>query len=240
MTRVEILGIPVDAVTEGEAVTWVTQALANDRPHQVATVNPEFVMRARRDPEFAGVLRRADLCLPDGAGLLWAARRSGRPLPARVAGVDFIRALAGTGERFGWRFFFLGARPGVAEAAADALRREHPGLRITGTYAGSPDPATDARTVAAVRQAGADVVLVAYGAPAQDLWIARNLPATGARLGIGVGGAFDFIAGRTRRAPPWMQERGLEWLHRLAHQPWRWRRMLALPHFVARVVWESR
>lgn len=240
MNRIEILGIPVDAITEGEAVDWVTRALANDRPHQVATVNPEFVMRARRDPEFLGVLRRADLCLPDGVGLLWAARRTGRPLPARVAGVDFIQALAGTGVSFGWRFFFLGARPGVAEAAADVLRREHPGIRITGTYPGSPDPATDAATVAAVRQAGADVVLVAYGAPAQDLWIARNLPATGARLGIGVGGAFDFIAGRTRRAPPWMQARGLEWLHRLAHQPWRWRRMMALPHFVARVVWESR
>jgi N-acetylglucosaminyldiphosphoundecaprenol N-acetyl-beta-D-mannosaminyltransferase len=240
VNRIEILGVPVDAVTEVEAVDWVTRALANDRPYQVATVNPEFVMRARRDPEFAGVLRRADLCLPDGAGLLWAARRTGRPLPARVAGVDFIRALAATGVTAGWRFFFLGAGPGVAEAAADVLRHEHPGLRITGTYAGSPDPATDAATVDAVRRAGADVVLVAYGAPAQDIWIARNLPATGARLGIGVGGAFDFIAGRARRAPGWMQARGLEWLHRLAHQPWRWRRMLALPHFVARVVWESR
>jgi N-acetylglucosaminyldiphosphoundecaprenol N-acetyl-beta-D-mannosaminyltransferase len=94
--------------------------------------------------------------------------------------------------------------------------------------------------VAAVRRAGADIVLVAYGAPAQDLWIARNLPATGARLGMGVGGAFDFITGRARRAPRWMQVRGLEWLHRLAREPWRWRRMLALPHFAARVFWESR
>lgn len=240
MNRIEILGVPVDAVTAGEALDWAARALANDRPHQVATVNPEFVMQARRDPEFAGVLGRADLCLPDGAGLLWAARHTGRPLPARVAGVDFVRALAREGAGAGWRFFLLGASPGVAEAAAAVLCREHGGLRVTGTLAGSPDPVEDGATVAAIRRAGADVLLVAYGAPAQDLWIARNLGATGARLGIGVGGAFDFIAGRAPRAPIWMQDRGLEWLHRLAHQPWRWRRMLALPHFVARVLWESR
>lgn len=240
MNRIEILGVPVDAVTEREALDWVAHVLQDGRPHQVATVNPEFVMRARRDPAFAGVLRRADLCLPDGAGLLWAARRSGRPLPARVTGVDFIHALAREGAAAGWRFFFLGASPGVADAAAAVLRRQHPALRVTGTVAGSPEPDEDAATVAAVRRAGADVVLVAYGAPAQDLWIARNLPATGARLGMGVGGAFDFIAGRARRAPRWMQDRGLEWLHRLARQPWRWRRMLALPQFVARVYWESR
>jgi len=240
VNRIQILGVPVDAVTEGEALDWAARALANGRPHQVATVNPEFVMRARRDPAFAAVLARADLCLPDGTGLLWAARHAGQPLPARVAGVDFVRALAAEGSRRGWRFFFLGARPGVADAAAAILRGEHPGLEVVGTGTGSPEPAEDAVTVAAVRGARPDVVLVAYGAPAQDLWIARNLVATGARLGIGVGGAFDFIAGRARRAPRWMQDWGLEWLHRLAMEPWRWRRMLALPQFVARVLTERR
>ncbi len=240
MTRIEILGVPVDAVTGPQALDWAVQALANGRPHQVATINPEFVMRARRDPDFAAVLQQADLCLPDGAGLLWAARRQRQPLPTRIAGVDFVRALAAAGSTRGWRFFLLGAAPGVAEAAAVALRREYPGLQVAGTFAGSPDAAQDAVTVAAVRGSRADIVLVAYGAPAQDLWLARNLPATGARMGIGVGGAFDFLAGRTRRAPRWMQDRGLEWLHRLYRQPWRWRRMLALPHFVVRVMVERR
>jgi len=240
MNRIRILGVPVDAVTDGEALDWAARALQNGRPHQVATVNPEFVMRARRDPAFAAVLDRADLCLPDGAGLLWAARQMGRPLPARVAGVDFVRALAHEGARRGWRFFLLGAAPGVAEAAATVLRAQNPGLIVAGVDSGSPDPADDAVTVPAVRRAATDVLLVAYGAPAQDLWIARNLVATGARLGIGVGGAFDFIAGRARRAPPWMQDRGLEWLHRLANQPWRWRRMLVLPQFAVRVLVDRR
>jgi N-acetylglucosaminyldiphosphoundecaprenol N-acetyl-beta-D-mannosaminyltransferase len=232
--------VPVDAVTEPEALEWAVQALTNGRPRQVATVNPEFVMRARRDPDFAAVLRRADLCLPDGAGLLWAARRQRQSLPSRVSGVDFVRALAQVGATRGWRFFLLGAAPGVAEAAAVALCGEYPGLQVAGTLAGSPQPAQDLVTVGAVRGSRADILLVAYGAPAQDLWIARNLPATGARLAMGVGGALDFIAGRTRRAPRWMQDGGLEWLHRLALEPWRWRRMLALPHFVIRVMVERR
>jgi N-acetylglucosaminyldiphosphoundecaprenol N-acetyl-beta-D-mannosaminyltransferase len=240
VTRIEVLGVPVDAVTEPEALEWAVQALTNGRPRQVATVNPEFVMRARRDPDFAAVLRRADLCLPDGAGLLWAARRQRQSLPSRVSGVDFVRALAQVGATRGWRFFLLGAAPGVAEAAAVALCREYPGLQVAGTLAGSPQAAQDLVTVGAVRGSRADILLVAYGAPAQDLWIARNLPATGARLAIGVGGALDFIAGRTRRAPRWMQDGGLEWLHRLALEPWRWRRMLALPHFVIRVMVERR
>jgi N-acetylglucosaminyldiphosphoundecaprenol N-acetyl-beta-D-mannosaminyltransferase len=240
VTRIEILGVPVDAVTEPEALEWAVQALTNGRPRQVATVNPEFVMRARRDPDFAAVLRRADLCLPDGAGLLWAARRQRQSLPSRVSGVDFVRALAQVGATRGWRFFLLGAAPGVAEAAAVALCGEYPGLQVAGTLAGSPQAAQDLVTVGAVRGSRADILLVAYGAPAQDLWIARNLPATGARLAMGVGGALDFIAGRTRRAPRWMQDGGLEWLHRLALEPWRWRRMLALPHFVIRVMVERR
>lgn len=240
MTRIEVLGVPVDAVTEPEALEWAVQALTNGRPRQVATVNPEFVMRARRDPDFAAVLRRADLCLPDGAGLLWAARRQRQSLPSRVSGVDFVRALAQVGATRGWRFFLLGAAPGVAEAAAVALCGEYPGLQVAGTLAGSPQAAQDLVTVGAVRGSRADILLVAYGAPAQDLWIARNLPATGARLAMGVGGALDFIAGRTRRAPRWMQDGGLEWLHRLALEPWRWRRMLALPHFVIRVMVERR
>ncbi len=238
MKRVRILGIPVHAATEEEALEWVTQTVRDGTPRQIVTVNPEFVMHARRDRSFAEVLERADLCLPDGAGLLWAARRQRTPLPARVAGVDFVRALAARGASLGWRFFFLGAQPGVAAAAAAALRRESPGLQVAGTHAGSPSPADDLATTAAVKASRTDVLLVAYGAPEQDLWIARNLMQSGARVAIGVGGTFDFLSGRTRRAPAWMRRNGLEWLHRLARQPWRWQRMLALPRFVLRVLSE--
>lgn len=236
MKRVRILGVGVDAVTTAEAVDWVAAAIAEETPRQVATVNPEFVMRARRDPAFRDVLARADLCIPDGYGVVWGARRLGHPLPERIAGVDFVRELAHRGAAAGWRFFFLGAAPGVAEAAAAALAAEAPGLQVVGCLAGSPAPSADPEVTAAIRSVSPDIVLVAYGAPNQDLWIARNLHATKARIAIGVGGAFDFLSGRRRRAPRWMREHGLEWLHRLSREPWRWRRMLALPRFAIAVV----
>lgn len=235
MTRIDILGVGVDAVTKSEAVNWVASAIAAKEPRHVATVNTEFVMQARRDPAFRDVLARADLCLPDGFGVVWAARQQGQPLPERIAGVDFVQALARRGAPAGWRFFLLGAAPGVAEAAAAALIADSPGLQIAGCLAGSPDSAGDADLARAVRAARTDILLVAYGAPSQELWIARNLQPTGAGVAIGVGGAFDFLSGRVRRAPRWMQQHGLEWLHRLAQEPWRWRRMLALPQFVLAV-----
>jgi N-acetylglucosaminyldiphosphoundecaprenol N-acetyl-beta-D-mannosaminyltransferase len=223
-------------MTTNDAVEWVASAISGETPRQVATVNPEFVMRARRDGVFHDVLARADLCLPDGYGVVWAARRLGHPLPERIAGVDFVQALARRGAQAGWRFFFLGAASGVAEAAAAALVAQAPGLQVVGCLAGSPAPSADAEVTATIRALSPDIVLVAYGAPNQDLWIARNLHATRARVAIGVGGAFDFLSGRTRRAPRWMREHGLEWLHRLTREPWRWRRMLALPRFALAVL----
>jgi N-acetylglucosaminyldiphosphoundecaprenol N-acetyl-beta-D-mannosaminyltransferase len=202
----------------------------------VISVNPERIMHAQRDPAFEAVLRGADLALADGAGVVWAARRLGHPLPERVAGVDFVEALAARGAARSWRFFFLGGGPGVAEAAGGVLRDRYPGFTLAGTYAGSPDGSSDAATVEAVRSAGAQLLFLAYGAGAEEAWLARNLVASGATIGMGIGGALDFISGRVHRAPRWMRNLGLEWLHRLSREPWRWRRMIALPRFVIRVM----
>jgi N-acetylglucosaminyldiphosphoundecaprenol N-acetyl-beta-D-mannosaminyltransferase len=172
--------------------------------------------------------------------VLWAARRLGHPLPGRVTGVDFVKALAARGAGAGWRFFFLGGGPGVAEAAGLVLGDTYPGFILAGAQPGSPDPGADAATTEAVRSSRAQILLLAYGAAAEEAWLNRNLERSGAVIGLGVGGAFDFISGRARRAPRWMREHGLEWLHRLGRQPWRWRRMLALPRFVVRVLVEGR
>ena len=240
MTRFTLLGVPVDALTEAEAVDWVARAIAEGRPRLVISVNPERIMHAGRDPAFATVLRQADLALADGAGVLWAARRLGHPLPGRVAGVDFVKALAARGAAAGWRFFFLGAAPGVAAAAGQVLRDSYPGFILAGAESGSPEPGSDPAMTEAIRSSRAQVLLLAFGAAAEEAWLSRNLERSGAVIGLGVGGAFDFISGRARRAPPWMREHGLEWLHRLGRQPWRWRRMLALPRFVVRVLAEPR
>lgn len=233
-----ILGVRVDRVTAAEALARIAGFIAEGGPHQIVTVNPEFVMAARRDPAFRAVIEGADLCLADGVGLLWAGRVLGRPLPERVAGSDLVPQIAALAATRGWRLFLLGAQPGVAARAAEALRRASPDLRVVGTYAGSPADEEAPIIIELIRAKRPDILLVAYGAPAQDLWIARHRAALQVPVMMGVGGAFDFLAGVARRAPRWMRQMGLEWLHRLIRQPWRWRRMLALPHFAARVVAE--
>lgn len=234
---VTILGIPVHSLTTADALAQVGQFMIEPRLHQIATVNPEFVMAAQDNAVFADVLRRADLCLPDGIGLLYAARHIGQPLPERIAGSSFVYELAALAAAEGRPVFLLGAAPGVAEKAAAVLTERNPGLVIAGTYAGSPAPAENDGIVARINASEATILLVAYGAPKQDLWIDRNRVALQTvRVAMGVGGSLDFIAGRAVRAPQWVQDVGLEWLHRLVKEPWRWRRMLALPRFGWRVM----
>jgi N-acetylglucosaminyldiphosphoundecaprenol N-acetyl-beta-D-mannosaminyltransferase len=233
---IELLGIPVHDVTMDETVAWIGRWIAQGGAHQIATVNPEFLVKAREDPAFARVLRRASLCIPDGFGVVWAARLRGRRLRERVAGSDLVPRLAHEAAEQGWRVFFLGAAPGVAERAAAILSTRYPDLKVAGCYPGSPAGEEEDAIVNRVRAAHADLLLVAYGAPNQDLWLGRNLSRTGAPVGIGVGGSFDFVAGVSRRAPRWIQRIGLEWLYRLAREPQRWRRQLALPKFVALIL----
>jgi N-acetylglucosaminyldiphosphoundecaprenol N-acetyl-beta-D-mannosaminyltransferase len=232
----DILGVRVDAVTYDEALARIEAFVRAGGPHQVVTVNPEFIMEAQHNAAFRNVLNRAALNVPDGARILWAARRLGRPLAEQVAGVDLVERIAARAAQRGWRVFLLGAAAGVAERTAQVLTGRYAGLTIVGTYAGSPAPEEEESIVARIRTAQPDILLVAYGAPAQDLWLARNLARTGAAVGMGVGGSFDYIAGVIKRAPRWMRERGLEWLYRLIRQPWRWRRMAVLPRFVIAVM----
>ncbi len=236
MDSVTILGVRVDDVTDEEALAHIQGYIDRGGAHQIATVNVEFIMAARRDVTFRHVLAEASLCVPDSVGVVWAARRQGHPLRQRVAGVDLVEKIAARAAERGWRVYFLGAAPGVAEAAARVLATRYPGLKVAGCYAGSPRPAEEDEIVGWVQAAQPDVLFVAYGAPRQDLWIARNQARIGVPVAMGVGGSFDFIAGVARRAPRWMQRLGLEWLHRLIKQPWRLRRQLAIPHFMLLVL----
>lgn len=197
----------------------------------MVTLNPEMVMRARRDPGLARVIRAARLVTADGVGVVWALRLAGQPIPERVTGVDLALALAERATERGDPIYLLGAAPGTAQAAARALTSHFPSLRIAGAWGGSPQPSDDAEATTRIRTSGARLALVAYGAPAQELWIARNLPTLPGVTALGVGGALDMLAGSVPRAPRWLRAVGLEWLYRLARQPWRWRRMLALPRF---------
>jgi len=245
LAQVDILGVPVHCVdvegTLAQIALWIDAAHADPKTglRQICTVNPEFVVDARRDAQFAAVLRRADLRVPDGIGVVWAARLQGVRLAERVTGSDGIYALCRRAAHEGWRVFFLGAAPGVAERTAEVLAGLYPGLPVAGTFAGSPENADWPEIAARLAAAQPDVLLVAYGHPRQDQWIDRHRDVLPAAVAMGVGGAFDFVAGVTTRAPVWMRRLGLEWLHRLIRQPWRWRRMAKLPVFAAAALWQA-
>jgi N-acetylglucosaminyldiphosphoundecaprenol N-acetyl-beta-D-mannosaminyltransferase len=230
-----VLGVRVDCIDMAAALARIEAMVDEGGHHLVATVNPEFVMRARKDPEFARVLESADLCLADGTGVVWAARRQGCNVPAPVTGVDLVEPLADLCARRGFGVFLLGAAPGVADVLAEQLRARHPNLQVA-AHAGSPAAMSDPETLRRIHEARPRVLLVAYGAPAQELWIDRLRDELGVSVAIGVGGAFDFMTGRVRRAPYWMRSAGAEWLYRLGRQPWRIRRMAVLPKFAWDVV----
>jgi N-acetylglucosaminyldiphosphoundecaprenol N-acetyl-beta-D-mannosaminyltransferase len=229
---VDVLGVRVHDLTEDEALEVLAGFIRAGGAHRVVTPNPEIVMAARADADYREILNGADLALPDGIGLLLAARLKGRRLRAHVRGTDVVLRLAERSAVEGWRWFLLGADPGVAREAGDAMARRFPGLKIAGAMAGSPDPSADFATREAIRAAGpVHVLLVAYGAPKQERWIARNQRALEVPLQLGIGGVFNYLAGRSPRAPAAVRRLELEWAYRLATEPWRWRRQLALPAF---------
>lgn len=240
MRQITILGVGVDNSTEDEALAQIAAWIRTGEPHQIVTVNPEFVIEARRNAAFRRVLAAADLATADGFGIMLAARINGTPLRSRVTGIGLSRRIAQQAARSGWRLFLLGAAPGIAEKAAAILEAENPGLQIAGCYAGSPNPTQEQGIRARIAATQPDILLVAYGHPAQDMWIARNQPLLRIPVAIGVGGTFDEITGVVPSAPAWMQRMGLKWLYRLLSQPQRWRRIVnAVPVFLVLVLWEK-
>ena len=233
--RVDILGVGFDRVGLADAVGEIERRLGAGERTFVITATPVFVMLCRADPAVAAIAARADLVIPDGTGAVVAARLLGDPLPGRAPGRLLVDRLAALATERGLSVFLLGAAPGVAECAADALRGRHPALRIAGTYAGSADDDPD--VVLRVAAAAPDMVLVAYGMPKQERWIARNLERlVTVRVAVGVGGSLDYLAGAATPPPGVVHAIGLEWLWRLARDPKRWRRQRVLPLFVLLVL----
>lgn len=233
----EVLDAPVDLMTAEETWGWLHEHLVSGTScAHVVTLNPEYVMTARRDPSFWTALREAELSTIDGVGIALALKmRGGYRHAERVTGVTLCWMLAAESTATGDGIFLLGAGPGVTEAAGEKLREASPDAVIAGTWSdGSPRAEDDVETIRRIADSGATIVLVAYGAPAQIHWIARNrdaLSATGVKLVAGIGGALDYFSGAVAWAPPIVRRLGLEWAYRLAREPWRWRRQLVLPYF---------
>lgn len=228
--RIRLLDVPIDVVSLDEATDRVAGLVDAERFATVATVNLDFLSQAGRDPLLARTLAEADLVVADGVPLLWMARWQRTPLPGRVNGTDLAECLLRRAGELGWRVYFLGGEPGVAERAALAAAERY-GVVSAGTAGPPPgemqDPGASTAIARAVSDGRADLLLLAIGGGHQERWIRSHRADLGSTVCIGVGSALDFIAGSRARAPRWMQERGLEWAWRLAGEPRRlWRRYL--------------
>ncbi len=227
--RTDVLGVGFDSLTMREAVAEALRLMAEKNAAYVVTPNPEIVMMCRKDAELASAISDAALVLPDGIGVVYGAKILGTPLKEKLPGIDFASALFAEMSQRNMSLFLLGAAPGVAEKAAEALLAAHPGLIISGTNDGYfPD---DAPVVEKINAAEPDLLLVCLGAPKQELWMRKNASRLKVGLMAGLGGSLDVFAGITQRAPESWQKLGLEWLYRLTKDPSRIGRMANLPKF---------
>jgi N-acetylglucosaminyldiphosphoundecaprenol N-acetyl-beta-D-mannosaminyltransferase len=226
-TCVHVGDVVFDNLSMVEALSRLRVMLAGQHAKHVAFVNPHCVNIAARQRAYRRSLARAHLVLPDGIGIKIASSILGQPLKQNVNGTDLFPRLCEAMEKDGKSIFFLGGEPGVAEAVARRVTNLWPSLRVVGVRNGYFGPDEEGEVVAQVRASKADLLLVARGVPVQDLFISRHLPMLGVKVAMGVGGLFDFVSGRTPRAPVWMRESGLEWVYRLMQEPGRmWRRYL--------------
>lgn len=222
--RVDVDGLLFDDVDMAEATARVVaMAKMRDQPRYVCTGNLDHLAIAAADPEFKSAYEGAHLVVADGAPVVWLSRLAGTPLKERVAGSDMFWTLGEASAKHGVTLFFLGGAPGAAEAAKAELEKRYPGVRVVGTYCPPFETFATAEEQDTIRdeiqKVSPDVLLVAFGAPKQEKWIAKNLARLGVPVSIGVGGSFEMASGMLKRAPVWMQRTGLEWAYRFAQQP---------------------
>ncbi len=237
--RASVLGCPVDLLTRAEVLTWVEAALGKTDLLHLITLNPEQVMAARANPATRSLISGSEIVTIDGVGISLALKAQGKSPVERLTGVELVREIT---ER-GYPAFLLGGRAGSAESAQANLQREYRTARIVGAWSGGRSSYNDdQQSLDRIAASGAQVVLVAFGSPAQLEWIERNriaLERIGVRVAIGVGGALDYYAGLASQPPEWARKLGIEWLVRLVREPWRWRRQLVLPVFACLAMVEA-
>lgn len=227
---VQLLGVRVNNLTWPELMSFCEQALQQAEPQHIVTVNGEQILLAQENEEFMNAITEAELVIPDSTNVIWVSRLKGQPLKQRTPGTDFAIRLAELAAKNGKSLYLLGSKEGVAQAAAEQLTNAFPSLIIAGTSSAHPD---DTDVPATIKASGAAIVLVAYGAPAQNIWIEQHKAETGAQILVGVGGALDMISGSLPRAPKLFRILYLEWLWRLILQPRRagriWNAIVVFP-----------
>ncbi|MEL7208303.1 MAG: WecB/TagA/CpsF family glycosyltransferase [Actinomycetota bacterium] len=218
MDRIELFGYEVDAVTTDEALDWVEQMATGDDRGRILTLNATGMMMAEDDAFLDSYLRRAELVVADGQPLVWVAPLFGHRLPERVAGIDLVDKMAAQAADRGWSVYLLGAEEDTIAAAAQELERRHPGLKVAGHHHGFlGDRAADVADE--IARSGATLLFAGMGMPRQEQFIDQHWDRLGVDVAVGVGGTFEVITGRLRRAPSRVQRLGLEWAFRMSQEP---------------------
>lgn len=230
MSRIDVLGVGFDNLTRQEAIKTAVQLIEKHSSSYMVTPNPEIVMAAWENPELMSAVEKADMVIPDGIGVVKAAKILGTPLRERLPGIEIGEAILKYLSDNGKSVFLLGAKPGVAELAARNMSVRFPGLNICGTNDGYFKE--DAPVVAKINAVKPDFLLVCLGAPKQELWMAQNADKLDVGLMAGLGGSLDVFAGTVERAPKKWQDMNLEWLYRCIKEPWRFKRIAKLPLFI--------
>lgn len=231
---VAVLGLPVFSGTQNEVLEVISGWIEAPArvPHRIVTLNAEMAQMALGDVRLASSIAMAELILPDGVGVIWAAKHQGTLLPGRIAGVDLTESLARAAVEQGWSIFLLGAEPGVADETANRLTARFGPFRVAGTHHGFFESDEEQDIIQAITESRPDILLVALGVPRQELWLADHSAQLGIPCMMGVGGTFDVLSGRVARAPRWVRLLGMEWAYRLLSDPRRWKRGLRLPAFI--------
>ena len=238
--RIKILGVPVDMVDKDQAMAMFEEDFVKDGVTMVVTPNSEIVQNASKDEPLKALIGSAALIIPDGIGLVYASKILGCPLKERVTGIDFLESIVAYLEKTGKSIYFFGSKPGVADAAAEKIKAKYPELKVAGTHHGYFKPEEEPQIVQEINDSGADFLCVALGAPKQEKFISDHRDQLKVKGAIGVGGSLDVWAGTLKRAPEFYQKHGLEWLYRFIQQPSRYKRMLALPVFMLRVIFTGK
>jgi N-acetylglucosaminyldiphosphoundecaprenol N-acetyl-beta-D-mannosaminyltransferase len=231
-----ILGVKVNAIDLSMTVTTIEDWIKKHDPNYVCVTPAHGIMECQRDAQLRSVFNRSGLTTPDGMAIVWLVKLWGYPQVSRVYGPDLMHAVCERSEQTGWKHFFYGGTPGVADRLVDRMQAGYPGLLVAGKYTPPFRPLTpqeDGAVTNQIHASNADIVWVGISTPKQERWMAEHVGRVGAPVLIGVGAAFDFLAGTKKQAPRWIQRSGLEWLFRLASEPRRlWRRYLEYPRFV--------
>lgn len=234
LMRIDVLGVGFDDLTVDEAVSYANECIKNHRGAYAVTPNPEIVWQCKKEPGLHKAIQDASLVLPDGIGIIYGSRILGRPLKGKVAGIDFAEQLIKALSKTGKSVYLLGAKPGVAEKAAEKLKEKNQGITIAGMAHGYFKD--DGPVINEINEKKPDFLLVCLGAPKQEYWMASNAEKLDVGFIAGLGGSLDVFAGNVERAPLSWQKLNLEWLFRLVKEPKRIKRMVKLPLFLFAVI----